>query len=138
MARLKVDVVTPERRVAQVEADEVIVPGADGLFGVRVGHTPYLAVLQPGPLTVREGVQQQRYFVSGGFVEVSDDNVRVLADSAELVESIDVEGARKRVAAAEARLGELSPSVPAYAAQQLVVRQEKTRLQAAVSRDVTK
>ena len=44
---LKVEVVTPERRLVQVDADEVIAPGADGLFGVRPGHTAYLAVLRP-------------------------------------------------------------------------------------------
>lgn len=132
--RLKLDVVTPERRVLAADADEVIAPGADGLFGVRPGHTPYLAVLQPGALTVREGTGLKRYFVSGGFVEVADDNVRVLADTAEPLEGIDLEGARKRISEAESKLASLSPSVPAYAAQQLVVRKEKARLDAAVKR----
>ncbi len=131
MARLKVDVVTPERRVLAADADEVIAPGAEGLFGVRPGHTPYLAVLQPGALTVREGTNQQRFFVAGGFAEVGDDAVRVLADSAEALEGIDLEGAKKRVADAEKKLAELSPSVPAYAAQQVVVRREKARLDVA-------
>jgi len=129
--RLKLDVVTPERRVLAADADEVIAPGADGLFGVRPGHTPYLSVLQPGPLTVREGTGLKKFFVSGGFVEVADDQVRVLADSAEPLEGIDLEGARKRIADAEAKLSTLSASVPAYAAQQGLVRKEKARLDAA-------
>jgi F-type H+-transporting ATPase subunit epsilon len=132
--RLKLDVVTPERRVLAGDADEVIAPGADGLFGVRPGHTPYLSVLQPGALTVREGTGFKKFFVSGGFVEVADDQVRVLADTAEPLEGIDLEGARKRIADAEARLGTLSPSVPAYAAQQGLVRKEKARLDAAQKR----
>jgi F-type H+-transporting ATPase subunit epsilon len=132
--RLKLDVVTPERRVLAADADEVIAPGADGLFGVRAGHTPYLSVMQPGALTVREGTQLKRFFVTGGFVEVADDQVRVLADSAEALEGIDLEGARKRISEAEAKLQSLSPSVPAYAAQQLVVRKEKARLEAAQKR----
>ncbi|MFT3840546.1 MAG: F0F1 ATP synthase subunit epsilon [Myxococcaceae bacterium] len=132
--RLKLDVVTPERRVLAADADEVIAPGADGLFGVRPGHTPYLAVMQPGPLTVREGTAMKKFFVSGGFVEVADDNVRVLADTAEALEGIDLEGARKRIADAESKLAALSPSVPAYAAQQLTVRKEKARLDAAQKR----
>ena len=74
---LKVEVVTPERRLIQVDADEVIAPGADGLFGVRPGHTAYLAVLQPGMLTVKEGGGvEKRFFVAGGFCEVADDVVR--------------------------------------------------------------
>ncbi len=131
MARLKLDVVTPERRVLAADADEVIAPGAEGLFGVRPGHTPYLAVMQPGPLTVREGTTLQKFFVSGGFVEVGDDAVRVLADSAEALDTIDIDGAKKRIADAEAKLAAISPSLPAYAAQQAVVRKEKARLDVA-------
>ena len=134
MARLKLDLVTPERRVLAADADEVIAPGAEGLFGVRVGHTPYLSVMQPGPLTVRDGAQSTRFFVGGGFVEVGDDAVRVLADSAEPLDAIDLAEAQKRVADAEAKLSTLSASVPAYAQQQLLVRREKARLEAAQKR----
>ncbi len=134
MARLKVDLVTPERRLLSAEADEVIAPGADGLFGVRVGHTPYLAVMQPGPLTVRDGTALQRFFVAGGFVEVGDDAVRVLADAAEPLEGIDLDGAKKRLAEAEKKLAELSPSLPTYAAQRALVQREKTRLDLAQKR----
>jgi F-type H+-transporting ATPase subunit epsilon len=132
--KLKLDVVTPERRVLTAEADEVIAPGAEGLFGVRPGHEPYLSVMQAGPLTVREGTALKRFFVAGGFVEVADDNVRVLADTAEPLEGIDVEGAKKRVADAEGKLVAISPSLPAYAAQQQTVRREKARLEAAQKR----
>ena len=45
MAKLNVEIVTPERRLVQGTADEIIAPGAEGLFGVRPGHTPYLATL---------------------------------------------------------------------------------------------
>src|SRR3954468_17925148 len=135
MAHLNVEVVTPERRLVQVEANEVIAPGADGLFGVRPGHIAYLAVMQPGLLTVKEGGgTERRYFVAGGFVEVADDAVRVLADVAEPVESIDVAGAQKRVAAAETKLSELSPSLPAYALQADVLRTEQVRLSLAQRR----
>lgn len=134
MARLNVEVVTPERRLVQVEADEVIAPGADGLFGVRPGHIAYLAVMQPGLLTVKEGAHEQRYFVEGGFVEVADDAVRVLADVAETLESIDVGEAQKRLAAAEAKLLEISPSLPAYEQQADAVRTAKVRLELASKR----
>jgi F-type H+-transporting ATPase subunit epsilon len=134
MARLNVEVVTPERRVVQVEADEVIAPGADGLFGVRPGHVAYLSVMQPGMLTVKEGAKEQRFFVAGGFVEVADDAVRVLADVAEPLESIDVAAAQKRVAEAEAKLSELSPSVPAYEAQREALRTAQVRFELASKR----
>ena len=55
MAKLNVDIVTPERRLVSTPADEVVAPAAEGLYGVRPGHTPFLSLLAPGPLTVREG-----------------------------------------------------------------------------------
>jgi F-type H+-transporting ATPase subunit epsilon len=79
-AKLDVEIVTPERLVAKLQADEVIAPGADGLFGVRPGHTAYLAVLKAGPLTVRDGKATTVYQVAGGFVEAGPGLVRVLAD----------------------------------------------------------
>jgi F-type H+-transporting ATPase subunit epsilon len=132
---LKVEVVTPERRLVQVDAEEVIAPGADGLFGVRPGHTAYLAVLQPGMLTVKEGGGvEKRFFVAGGFCEVADDVVRVLADVAEPLESIDVAAAQKAVTEAEAKLAELSPSLPAYQTQREAVQKAQVRFQLAAKR----
>ena len=132
---LKVEVVTPERRLIQVDADEVIAPGADGLFGVRPGHTAYLAVLQPGMLTVKEGGGvEKRFFVAGGFCEVAEDVVRVLADVAEPLESIDLAAAQKAVTQAEAKLLELSPSLPTYEAQREVVKKAQVRFELASKR----
>ena len=134
MARLHVEVVTPERRLVQVEADEVIAPGADGLFGVRPGHIAYLALMQPGLLTVNEASREQRYFVAGGFCEVADDAVRVLADNAEPLEGIDVTEAKKRADAAEAKLAEISPTLPAYEQQREAARTAKVRFELASRR----
>src|SRR5690242_4232936 len=104
MAKLTIEIVTPEKRIASLQADEAIVPGNVGLFGVRVGHTPFLSVMEPGPMTVRDGGTSQTYFVGGGFVEVAENVVRVLADVAEPVSNIDVEAARKRLEEAQLRL----------------------------------
>ena len=132
---LKVEVVTPERRLVQVDADEVIAPGADGLFGVRPGHTAYLAVLQPGMLTVKEGGGvEKRFFVAGGFCEVADDVVRVLADVAEPLESIDLAAAQKAVTDAEAKLAEMSPSLPAYQTQREVLKTAQVKFALASKR----
>ena len=135
MSSLNVEIVTPERRVLQVEADEVIVPGADGLFGVRPRHIAYLAVMQPGLLTVKEGGGvEQRFYVAGGFTEVADDHVRVLADVAEPLDSIEVAGAQQRVSDAETKLADISPSLPAYQQQRDVLRAEQVRLALASKR----
>jgi F-type H+-transporting ATPase subunit epsilon len=131
MARLNVEIVTPERRLAQLAADEVIAPGADGLFGVRPGHTPYLSVLQPGPLTVRDGATTSVYFVAGGFVEAGAEVVRVLADSAELQKDIDRPAAQKRIADAEATLKTFEVTDPRAQEQRDIIVREKRRLEVA-------
>jgi F-type H+-transporting ATPase subunit epsilon len=131
MAKLKVEIVTPERRLAQLSADEVIAPGSTGLFGVRPGHAPFLSVLQPGALTVKDGATTQVYFVAGGFVEVGPTGVRVLADSAEPKAEIDVVAAQKRLAEAEAASKTFGVIDPRAAEQQAIAATEKKRLEVA-------
>lgn len=131
MAKLNVEIVTPERRLVQTQADEVIAPGAEGLFGVRPGHTPYLSVMQPGPLTVRDGATKNVFFVSGGFVEAGQSVVRVLADAAEEQGSIDVAAAQKRIAEAEAKMKNFEVTDPRAEEQRVVVRREKRRIEVA-------
>jgi F-type H+-transporting ATPase subunit epsilon len=131
MAKLKVELVTPERRLAQLDADEVIAPGAEGLFGVRPGHAPYLSLLQPGPLTVREKGVSEVYFISGGFVEVGAQHVRVLADSAQLAREIDVNAAQKRIAEAEEKLKGVEVTDPRGAVHRDLILREKRRIEVA-------
>ena len=128
MSKLNVEIVTPERRLAQLSADEVIAPGADGLFGVRPGHTPYLSVMQPGPLTVRDGAATTIYFVSGGFVEAGPAAVRVLADSAELASTIDVPAAQRRIVEAEERIKAFEVTDPRAEEQRVIVQREHKRI----------
>jgi F-type H+-transporting ATPase subunit epsilon len=131
MARLNVEIVTPERRMAQLAADEVIAPGAEGLFGVRPGHTPYLSVLQAGPLTVRDGTKTQVFFVAGGFVEAGPTAVRVLADQAEEQKDIDTAAANKRIAEAEVKLKAFEVTDPRAQVQRDVIKTEQRRLEVA-------
>ncbi|PZR08023.1 MAG: ATP synthase F1 subunit epsilon [Archangium gephyra] len=131
MAKLNVEIVTPERRLASLQADEVIAPGADGLFGVRPGHTPYLSVMQPGPLTVRDGATTTVYFVTGGFVEAGPTAVRVLADSAELASAIDVAAANKRIVEAETRLKGFEVTDLRAEEQRVVIKREQRRIEVA-------
>lgn len=129
MAKLNVEIVTPERRMAQLAADEVIAPGAEGLFGVRPGHTPYLSVLQPGALTVRDGQNKTVYFVSGGFAEAGPSVVRILADSAEVATAIDVAAAQKRIVEAETRLKGFEVTDARAEEQRQLIAREKRRIE---------
>jgi F-type H+-transporting ATPase subunit epsilon len=128
MARLNVEITTPEKRIVQMQADEAIVPGAEGLFGVRPGHTPFLSVVEPGALTIRDGSDQQIWFVAGGFVEVNNDTVRVLADQAESIASIDVDACKKLVEEAQARLKGLSTEDARYQIESATVKRETVRM----------
>lgn len=134
MAKLSIEIVTPEKRILAVQADEAIVPGGRGLFGVRPGHTPFLSLMQPGVLTLTEGGRKESYFVAGGFVEVGNDKVLVLADAAENVTGIDVEAARKRMMEAQERLKGLSSEDARFEVEQATVRRETARMAAASAR----
>lgn len=131
MAKLKVELVTPEKRVLSVQADEAIVPGATGLFGVRPGHTPFLSLMEPGVLTLREGTSSQNFFIDGGFVEVNNDEVLILADQAEPVAAIDVERAQQRWLAAQERLKGMSAEDARFNVETATVRRETARMAAA-------
>lgn len=134
MAKLSIEIVTPEKRILAVQADEAIVPGGHGLFGVRPGHTPFLSLMQPGVLTLTEGGRKEAYFVAGGFVEVGNDKVLVLADAAENVTGIDVEAARKRMTEAQERMRGLSSEDARFEVEQATVRREAARMNAAAGR----
>ncbi|MFL5318338.1 MAG: F0F1 ATP synthase subunit epsilon [Myxococcaceae bacterium] len=128
MARVNVEIVTPEKRVAQTQVDEAIIPGGNGLFGVRPGHTPFLSVMEPGPLTLKDGAKTETWFVAGGFVQVSNDRVLVLADHAEPASGIDVDAARKRMDAALARMKGMSAADPQFDLEQAIVKSETARI----------
>jgi F-type H+-transporting ATPase subunit epsilon len=134
MAKLTVEIVTPEKRILSVQADEAIVPGGKGLFGVRPGHTPFLTLMEPGPLTIIDGGRRENYFVAGGFAEVSNDKVLVLADVAEAVTGIDVEAARRRMQEAVERLRGMSSDDVRFDIEQATVRRETARMSAAALR----
>ncbi len=96
---LRVEVVAAERSVLTQEADEVLAQTETGQIGILPSHAALLTLLAPGELVLRRGGQETSVAVGGGFLEVSDDRVVVLADSAERAEEIDVaraEEARRR------------------------------------------
>ncbi len=128
MAKLTVEIVTPEKRLLSTQADEVIAPGGQGLFGVRPGHTPFLSVMEPGALVVKEGGSSQTYFVAGGFVEVGNDKVMVLADQAEPAANIDIDAAKRRLEASSEKLKGMSSADAQFELEQASVRRETARM----------
>jgi F-type H+-transporting ATPase subunit epsilon len=101
---LALEVATPTRLVVSETVDEVVAPGSEGYFGVLAGHAPFLTTLGIGELTYRKGRDEFHLAVAGGFCEVRNDKVIVLADSAERPEEIDRGRAERARERAERRL----------------------------------
>jgi len=97
---LKVDIVTAERVVYSDEGvDEVVAPGIEGELTVLSQHAPLLTMIKPGVLRIVKGSDDVDMAITGGFLEVRDDRVTILADAAERAEDIDsvrAEEARRR------------------------------------------
>lgn len=82
MADFKFDLVSPERRLAELDATEVQIPGADGDMTAMADHAPTITTLRPGILTVVHAGGSDDFFVSGGFAEITGTAVSVLAEKA--------------------------------------------------------
>lgn len=101
---LRLILVAHDRQLLDVECDEVQVPGSEGMLGILPGHTPLIATLAVGEVMYRQGKVEHYLALSEGFVEVANDLVTVLTESAELPEEIDLEAARAEATEAERAL----------------------------------
>lgn len=106
MARILMEIVTPDKLVASEEVDMVTAPGAAGEFGVMAGHAPMLTALKIGLLRYRVGDREEWVAASGGFCEVTGKKVTFLVEAAEKAYEIDVERALRAKERAEKRLQE--------------------------------
>ncbi len=102
--RLTLEIATPTRLAVTESVDEVVIPGSQGYFGVLPGHAPFLTTVGIGELMYRVGRDERYLAVSGGFAEVRNDKVIVLADTAERPEEIDRARAERARERAERRL----------------------------------
>ena len=125
---LTLDIVSPERRVLSVACDEVRAPGVQGGFGVRRGHTSFMSALEPGRLTYVEGGREHHYAIGGGFLQVADDKVIVLADTAEAAADIDVDRAQRALSDAQEKLRTLSADDRRQAEEAARVRRAAARI----------
>ena len=102
-------IVTPTRQLVDESVNEVTAPGTVGEFGVLPEHVTFLSSLEIGPLSFRSGRTTRRIAVRGGFAEVADDVMTVLADAAQFAEEIDSTKAQADLRDAETRMKEHSP-----------------------------
>ena len=104
---LKVEIVTAERMVySEEDVDRVIAPGVEGELGVLPLHTPLLTMMQPGLMRIIRGNEEIEMVITGGFIEVRENHVTVLADTAERADEIDEARAQEARQRAQRRLEE--------------------------------
>ncbi len=125
--------VTPSRLLLEQEVDEVTVPGALGELGVLPNHITFLTTLDIGEMSYKAGANQIRLALSGGYAEVLNNEMTVLANAAEYAGEIDVERARSAREKAEKRMEDLNPEDQEFSAAQAALRRAQVRIQVAKS-----
>lgn len=108
-ATLQFDLVSPERKLASLEATEVQIPGADGDMTAMADHAATITTLRPGILRVVTGEGTQEFAVTGGFAEISAAATSVLAEQAMPVAEVTADVMDKLVADAEAAVSSAAP-----------------------------
>ena len=89
--KIAFDLVSPERLLLSDQADMVTLPGAEGYMGVMAGHSPVISTLRPGTINVQGASQgDQRFFIRGGFAEVTASKITVLAEEAIPMAEVDI------------------------------------------------
>jgi F-type H+-transporting ATPase subunit epsilon len=106
MATLKLEIVTPERKIYSEDVDMVTLPGSEGELGVYPKHVPLLTTLKPGELRVMQNGRETALAIGEGFVEIKADSVSVLTDMALEAEKIDISAAEVAVERAKAAMKE--------------------------------
>jgi F-type H+-transporting ATPase subunit epsilon len=112
--KLILSIVTPEKKLVSEEVDQVNVPGTEGDLGILHDHAPILTILRSGQLSYEKEGETIVLVVSGGYLEVSDNRVTVLAETGEFLQEIDRERAERAKTEAEKRLGQTDISEEVY------------------------
>jgi F-type H+-transporting ATPase subunit epsilon len=129
--KIRLKVVTPGRLVLDEEVDEVTAPGVKGEFGVLPNHISFLTLLEPGEMSYKQGATRRFLAISGGYAEVLDNVMTVLAPAAEFGVEIDVNRARVAREQAERRLSEIHFEDKNFTAAEQALRKSLVRLQVA-------
>jgi F-type H+-transporting ATPase subunit epsilon len=110
MNKLHFNLVSPEREIMSADVDMVEAPGVDGLFGVLPNHAPFMTVLAPGVVRVKNGGDETRVFVRGGFAEVTPVGLTILAEEAIPVAELSREMIAERIKWAEEDISDAEAS----------------------------
>jgi F-type H+-transporting ATPase subunit epsilon len=131
MGNVHLEVVTPERILISQEVEAVVAPGSLGEFGVLEGHVPFLSGIVPGELRFTAGGKTERFAVSSGFAEVSENKVSILVDAAERARDVDLERARKALERAKERLAKRGAEDYDFVRAEVSLRRAMARIKVA-------
>ncbi|MDT8440197.1 MAG: F0F1 ATP synthase subunit epsilon [Desulfuromonadales bacterium] len=129
--KLKLELVTPYKRVLSEDVDEVTAPGLIGEFGVLPGHTPLLTTLRIGELIYRQGNKLHHVAVNWGYVEVENDTVTVLVETAEPADQIDLARAKAALQRAQEALKSLPGDDQQFKVMEAALERALIRVQVA-------
>ncbi len=129
--KLKLEMVTPYKRVLSEEVDEVTAPGTVGEFGVLPDHTSLLTTLKVGELTYNKDGETFHVAVNWGYVEVEDNVMTVLVETAEPADQIDLERAKAALGRAEEALKKLTSEDKEFKIMECALERALIRVQVA-------
>jgi F-type H+-transporting ATPase subunit epsilon len=129
--KIRLRVVTPSRLLLDDVVDEVTAPGVLGEFGVLPDHIAFLTLLVPGEMSYKEGTARHSLAVSGGYAEVLDNVMTVLAPAAEFAGEINTDRARQAKETAEKRMAELNYEDKEFNSAETALQWANARLQVA-------
>lgn len=130
--KIQFKIVTPDRSVFEAKVEQVTLPVMDGQITILPGHCSYIGALKPGELVIKQEGKEIHLALSGGFIEFANNNLVVLADTAEKADEIDVARAEAAKVRAEAVMKEkISMSDMEYARVAAAIEKETSRLRVA-------
>jgi F-type H+-transporting ATPase subunit epsilon len=129
--RLKVELVTPYKKVLSDEVDEITATGALGEFGVLPGHAPFLTSLKIGELAYKKDGALHHMALNWGYFEIENDKVTVLVETAERADEIDLERAKAALSRAETQLKSLTPDDKSFRVYEAALERAVVRVQVA-------
>jgi len=129
--KLKLQLVTPYKQVLATDVDEVTAPGSLGELGVLPGHTPLLTTLKIGELSYKQGNENFHIAVNWGYLEIEEDQVNVLVETAEPADDIDLERAKAALGRAEESLKGLDPEDKKFKVMEAALERAMIRIQVA-------
>jgi len=125
---IHLDILTPEKVVFSDSIEMVTAPGGLGEFGVLPGHAALITTLETGEVAIKKDNREYWLAISGGFAEVGNDKVTILAEAAELAQEIDIKRAEAAKIQAEEKLKSLSSDDSQFSEVVLALKKATNRI----------